>query len=340
MLFRVWIMFKVLLKGILMKNNRIQTGNKSFKPDSYVMSVANILGLKKLRWSLRRLHVPVSNNALVLEVGAGGNPYPRANVLLDAMEATIERNEQNLITDRPLILGLCEELPFKDKSFDFIIASHVLEHTDNPEKFLTELMRVGKAGYIETPEGWFEKMCSFTYHRLEVSADKDKLFIRKKPNWKPDEIAKLWDVKLAESKPLSDFLRVNPDLNHLRFYWKDTIDFEIINPQCDASWPYPAEAINKRQDHVDLKTSFISKVRGFYLFSRRWLLSQNARNKNLDIYSLIRCPSCHSDNLEISLSNAQMIKCSNCNSTYEILRDIPRLFPKQIEGFNETRTNN
>jgi SAM-dependent methyltransferase len=184
---------------------KIQTGQSSFQADSLAMRIADIIGLKKLRWSLRRLHVPVSKSALVLEVGAGGNPYPRANVMLDAMESTIERNEQSLITDRPLILGLCESLPFKDKSFDFIIASHVLEHTDNPEKFLTELMRVGKAGYIETPEGWFEKMCAFTYHRLEVSAHNEKLFIRKKPNWKPDEIAMLWDVKLANSKPLSDF---------------------------------------------------------------------------------------------------------------------------------------
>ena len=287
---------------------KILTGSPFFQADSIVMRVADKIGFKKLRWSLRRLHVPISKNALVLEVGAGGNPYPRANVMLDAMESTIERNEQNLITDRPLILGLCEELPFKDKSFDFIIASHVLEHTDNPEKFLTELMRVGKAGYIETPEGWFEKMCAFTYHRLEVSADKDKLFIRKKPCWKPDEIAKLWDVKLAESKPLFDFLRINPDLNHLRFYWNDTIDFEIVNPQCNASWPYPVEAINKRQGHANLKASLISMIREFYLFSRRWQLSQNARNKKLDIYGLIRCPSCHSDNLEISLSNAQMLK--------------------------------
>lgn len=178
--------------------SKIETGNKLFRADSFAMRVAEKIGLKKLRWSLRRLHVPVSKNALVLEVGVGGNPYPRANVMLDAMESTIERNEQSLVTDRPLVLGLCEELPFKDKSFDFIIASHVLEHTDDPEKFLTELMRVGKAGYIETTEGWFEKMCAFTYHRLEVSANKERLFIRKKPSWKPDEIAMLWDVRLAK----------------------------------------------------------------------------------------------------------------------------------------------
>lgn len=323
--------------------NKTQTGNPSFQPESFFMRIANKFGLRKLRWSLRRLHVPVPDSALVLEVGAGGNPYPRANILLDAMESTIERNEQNLIIDRPLILGLCEELPFKDKSFDFIIASHVLEHTDNPEKFLAELMRVGKAGYIETPEGWFEKMCAFTYHRLEVSADKGKLFIRKKPSWKPDEIAKLWDVKLAKSEELSGFLRTNPDLNHLRFYWKDTIDFEIINPTCDASWPYPEEATNKV---TNTAPSFVSVLRDYYLVTRRWLLSQNARNKNLNFYSLIRCPTCHADSLEISdtqqlsSSTAHQLQCSNCKSIYEIVNNIPRLFPRKIEGFNQSRTCN
>jgi SAM-dependent methyltransferase/uncharacterized protein YbaR (Trm112 family) len=317
--------------------SKVETGNKIFQADSFAMRVAEILGLSKLRWSLRRLHVPVSKDALVLEVGAGGNPYPRANVMLDAMESTIERNEQSLVTDRPLVLGLCEELPFKDKSFDFIIASHVLEHTDNPEKFLTELMRVGRAGYIETPEGWFEKMCAFTYHRLEVSANKEKLFIRKKPSWKPDEIATLWDVKLAKSKALFDFLRVNPDLNHLRFYWNDTIDFEIVNPECDSSWPYPEEAENNRQERDRQKASFTMMLRDLYLVSRRWLLSQNTRNRNLDIYRLIRCPACHSDVYKIP---GPALKCSNCNSSYEILRGIPRLLPKQVEGFNEIRTNN
>ena len=317
--------------------SKIETGNQLFRADSFAMRIAERIGLKKLRWSLRRLHVPVSKNALVLEVGAGGNPYPRANVMLDAMESTIERNEQSLVTDRPLVLGLCEELPFKDKAFDFIIASHVLEHTDYPEKFLNELMRVGKAGYIETPEGWFEKMCAFTYHRLEVSANKEKLFIRKKPSWKPDEIAMLWDVKLAKSQALSDFLRLNPDLNHLRFYWNNTIDFEIVNPECDSSWPYPVETGNNRQERNEQKASYTSMLREIYLVSRRWLLSQNTRNKNLDVYALIRCPDCHLDVFEIT---EIVIKCSSCNSSYEILRGIPRLFPRQVEGFNETRANN
>ena len=59
----------------------MSTNTNDFEYDSTLMKAAKFLGLKKLRWSLRRLHCPVNSEALVLEVGAGGNPYPRANVL-------------------------------------------------------------------------------------------------------------------------------------------------------------------------------------------------------------------------------------------------------------------
>ena len=42
-------------------------------------------------------------------------------------------------------------MPFKDKEFDFIIASHVAEHVEDISFFFNELARVGKKGYIEVP---------------------------------------------------------------------------------------------------------------------------------------------------------------------------------------------
>lgn len=299
--------------------------------ESLAMKLAGMLGLKKLRWSLRRLHCPVPKDALVLEVGAGGNPYPRANVLLDAMESTVERNEQQLINDRPLVLGLCEELPFKDKVFDYVIASHVLEHTDDPEKFLSELMRVGKAGYIETPEGWFEKMCPFTYHRLEVSNIEGKLLIRKKTSWKPDEIAALYESKLSKSSELSAFLRVNPDLNHMRFFWQDRIDYEIVNPEADATWTYPKETWERA---AAVSQSPIAKIRDLYLSLRRWAYSQGRRNRSLGVSPLLRCPTCHGEELAI---DAAAIDCKSCGAHYEVNSGIPKLFPLAINGFNRSR---
>jgi hypothetical protein len=77
--------------------------------------------LYSFAWAVRKFYTPVSKNALVLEVGSGGDPYPRSNVLLDAYEATRERHWVPLISDRPTVLGFLENLPFKDNSFDFEI---------------------------------------------------------------------------------------------------------------------------------------------------------------------------------------------------------------------------
>lgn len=63
---------------------------------------------------------------LVLGVGSGRNPYPRSNLLLDAYESTCGRHWAPFVTDRPTILGFVENLPFKDNTFDLVIALHVL----------------------------------------------------------------------------------------------------------------------------------------------------------------------------------------------------------------------
>ena len=41
--------------------------------------------------------------------------------------------------------------PFPDKTFDFVVCSHLLEDVRDPITVCRELCRVGKAGYIETP---------------------------------------------------------------------------------------------------------------------------------------------------------------------------------------------
>jgi SAM-dependent methyltransferase len=47
-----------------------------------------------------------------------------------------------------------DPLPFADDTFDFVVASHVIEHLDHPVEFFGDCLRVCKPGgllYIETP---------------------------------------------------------------------------------------------------------------------------------------------------------------------------------------------
>lgn len=53
-----------------------ETAFASFSPESMIMRLLQRIGFESLAWSLRRLYCPVSEEALVLEVGSGGNPYP------------------------------------------------------------------------------------------------------------------------------------------------------------------------------------------------------------------------------------------------------------------------
>jgi|Deesub1362B_J571_1020462.scaffolds.fasta_scaffold02302_6 ubiquinone/menaquinone biosynthesis C-methylase UbiE len=49
------------------------------------------------------------------------------------------------------IIGDGENLPFEDKSFDLVVASHVLEHLPNIEKSLREIKRVANKAIIAVP---------------------------------------------------------------------------------------------------------------------------------------------------------------------------------------------
>jgi SAM-dependent methyltransferase len=96
----------------------------------------------------------------VLDIGAGHNPFHRVTHVLDIdPKEGRERGGNRLIlpTSARLIVGSGTALPFRDGLFDYIYASHVLEHVDTPDLACREIMRVGAAGYIETPSPLLEQ---------------------------------------------------------------------------------------------------------------------------------------------------------------------------------------
>ena len=57
----------------------------------------------------------------------------------------------NYYKERKFIKINEKKFPFKDKEFDFVISSHVIEHVEDFEFFIKELERVSSKGYIELP---------------------------------------------------------------------------------------------------------------------------------------------------------------------------------------------
>jgi len=274
---------------------------------------------KRLTWALRRLNIKISSNALVLEVGSGGNPYPRANVLLDAYEETRERHWEALIHDRPTVLSFGENLPFKNKSFDYVIAAHVLEHSPYPEKFLSELQRVARGGYIETPDAFMERINPYKDHRLEVTVRDKGLVIRKKSAWIYDaDLVGLYEER-AKSIITSETIPQHAAEFHTRYFWQDKIKFSIINPEVDATWTPPSPSIEAPTKYLGIR----AKLRLLLLNIIRTWFSQGNRNAKLDILPLMRCPKCYSEHLE--RLSAKEIFCSGCDTNYKTDRNIFKL---------------
>lgn len=272
--------------------------------------------INRIKWSLRRLNVPVEDEALVLEVGSGGNPYPRSNVLLDAYVETRERFWDPLIHDRPTVLSFGENLPFKDKSFDYVIAAHVLEHTPYPDKFLAELQRVARGGYIETPDAFMERINPYKDHRLEVTVRDECLIIRKKPSWVYDEeLVELYE-KRAKAIISRETIPQHAAEFHMRYFWQDEIKFSIVNPEVDAAWVPPSPSLDAAPRRLGVK----AKLRLMLLNIIRGWFSQGSRNAKLDILPLMRCPKCHSEHLVRSVETE--IVCNGCNSLYKVDRNI------------------
>lgn len=294
------------------------------KSESGAMRFFKSLGMEKAAWALRRLHCPVSAEALVLEVGSGGNPYARANVLLDAYEVTRERHWAPLIADRPTVLGLVENLPFRDGAFDFVIASHVLEHSSDPELFLNELQRVAKAGYIEVPDAFMERVNPYRDHKLEITVRDGKLVIRKKCAWVDDPaVVELYENRV---KPLmtGELIPRHPFDFHVRYYWREKIDFVVINPDDDAGWKQSETSVT-----VGSSSGMKGRIKNIVLTMLRTLLSQGSRNKEIDLTSLLRCPVCHAEVLKCS---NEACRCAACGAQFHVQNNIPHLISPVIQS--------
>lgn len=130
--------------------------------------------LAEQRWLAA--HRSIRPTDLVLDVGSGGNPDPRADVLCDRfLDDGTERHGQPLVIDRTFVCGDAHRLPFADKAFDYVILSHVLEHVEDPARVLAEISRVGRRGYIETPSPEFEQVHGHRFHRWLVGTGPDGL---------------------------------------------------------------------------------------------------------------------------------------------------------------------
>lgn len=280
--------------------------------------IGPLTALRRTWFATRKMRLPIPREALVLEVGSGDSPCPRSDVLLDLTLDDHERVGGRTIVDRPAVLGVVEQLPFRDQAFDYVIAFHVLEHSPNPDAFLRELQRVARAGYIETPAAWVERVHPLTMHRSEVgledTAGGPRLVIRHKASPIPDpDISSVFD---RSAKSAAWFERIPREAVVTRYAWRDRIEYRIVNPETAIDWPSPPETT--RANGVDPR----SPLRRAF----KKLAQLTHQPRRVDLVSLMRCTDCAHAPLGGTLHDGSL-HCTKCGRRYTVTDDIPFMHP-------------
>jgi ubiquinone/menaquinone biosynthesis C-methylase UbiE len=152
----------------------------------------------------------------ILDIGCGFGASKYANVICDVQDLS------KYYPKKTFLRLIEKKLPFKDKEFDFVIASHVMEHVEDVEFFIKELQRVSKKGYIELPTMLednlvFENKKDHLWH-MDFDDVEFQLLISKKIQYFEPILT------VSSIKKLNEVFRKSLVLELL---WEDNIDYKV-----------------------------------------------------------------------------------------------------------------
>ena len=190
------------------------------------------------------------NNWNILDIGCNQDAVEYAQTAADI------QNFSKFYNDKKFVLIKTKELPFKDNEFDFVYASHVIEHIDDVEFFMKEIQRISKRGYIELPSLLEDNIV------LSENSINDHKWI-----FKFDDVN---HILLAEKK----IQLIEPFITHgvlfgslrknfrsslvLELYWEDEINYEFRDFTVKAKKPIFFSIIKKYFSHFLRKNKIIS----------------------------------------------------------------------------------
>jgi len=199
------------------------------------------------RTSLKFVNDTLSKNTnwKILDIGCGYRANKNASTIADIQDLSNFYKERNFIKIEE------KKLPFKDKEFDFVIASHVLEHVKDFEFFIKELERISTKGYIELPSRLSDNLVfeNRNDHLWWITYDdvSNQVMISKRYQL----IEPFLTVSMG--KMFEEMFR---DSLILELFWEEKIDYKIFNQSQHANY--------KKISFLKLIKKYISKkIRSF-----------------------------------------------------------------------------
>lgn len=278
----------------------------------------------------------IKPTGLVLEIGSGDNPNPRSDVLCDRFITTNRERAGGfrIRIDRPLVVADGMRLPFADNTFDYVIASHIFEHMDDPAGFAREIARVGKAGYIEVPSALSERVFGWNFHHWYCELDGGTLTLT--PKKEGERWGGFFHRFIARELWFRRFFEEHEQQWYTRLAWQGNI------PICVVMSPMNLDASHELDERAwmllanakpEVVKDLIFRIRFFLRRVLRktrktirqfgWWATKRTRAQGI-IASLVKhcvCPRCHG---KLGI-HGEKLTCSQCRMNFSIDGVIPIL---------------
>jgi len=135
--------------------------------------------------SIIKNSIRISKNARLLDVGCGTGISSRFGCSVVGVDSSIGLIKLNKNSHK--IVGFAESLPFKDKSFDYVLSVTAMHNFKNIKKSINEMKRVGKGNFVFSvlrksgKFGYIKKMIEENFRiGNAVEEEKDVIFFCRK----------------------------------------------------------------------------------------------------------------------------------------------------------------
>src|SRR3989344_4141571 len=191
--------------------------------------------MKMLKENEIKILKKLKDKDLVLDIGGWDKPFDRANYILDIHNFETrgfhgnQGGNKEFFNKKTWIIhdvSSKKKLPFRDNQFNFVICSHILEDIRDPIWLCSEIIRIGKVGYIEVPsvnveltKGIMSKdYAGYYHHRWIVEIKGNKIIFRFKPHFIHND--KRFHLPTSFLKKLTEKEKVN------FIFWNKEFQFE------------------------------------------------------------------------------------------------------------------
>ena len=194
------------------------------------------------------------NKWKILDIGCSVDAIEYAHTTADIQNLDNFYKNKN----KEFVLIQSKDLPFKDNQFDFVYASHVIEHVEDVGYFIKELQRISKQGYIELPTMLEDNII------LSENNIKDHKWF-----FKFDDVN---NILLAERKKQL----IEPFITHgvlfgslrknfrsslvLELFWENEIDYEFKNFTVPSKKTFFIQIIKKYLSYLIRTNKLISSI--------------------------------------------------------------------------------